>query len=621
MKKRLQLLIACALIITTSGYGQNADILWSTNLGVGNGREYQAASFVVDSANTSATPRGLVVVSKFWDSLPVGTRRMLTVDQFNTTGNWLSGRGNQQVNVPAPAISARKIVKALTTAGAKRYYALGYVTNSPKPTGGFLTQSTNTILALDGNFNVLSMFKIHYNTINAARALHYLEFYDLIVMADGNLFLCGYAATSSTAVKRLLLCKVTPAGAVLWSGVYSASQNCHAVAYSAAQATSGHLVITGTIDSCSPLMSPAGNKKLLVARFNGNTGAQMGGLRYINTTKEMAGYKIVRLQNGAVGGSDRFMITGFIDVNAQGVNPNRQILLFDMNENLLPNTMFWVGGTRTELGNDLVFRQNAANYYSLFVTGYTNSYHLTGQDETYFLRVRYSTLAASNPSVSEFSTYPNTTYLGRYGLEIKKAAGTKFAILTNTLTPTGGGQNRWYTSMLIRDTTDLSGNCIRTQQPTITKVSPVYQGLDFVKYDTLLAYSDNWITYTSVKRDSICGIFVVDPKTATTSATNTDQVLKITTTGGADELAAALPGLNIYPNPAKDKLLINWNNTLSAGKNVQVEVFNPQMKRVQVTRADNGNNIQLSVNSLSAGVYFLRISSGEQKGVFRFVKQ
>ncbi|MBL7728806.1 MAG: hypothetical protein JNM68_14010, partial [Dinghuibacter sp.] len=505
---------------------------------------YQAGSFLIDSS-TAFPNRGIVVVSKNWDSLAV---RRLTVDQFDVTGNFITpGKTNVHAGVPANAISAVKIIK--TPAGTpKRYFALGYIANSPN-TFPPLAQSTNAVLVLDDGFNVINQIRLHYNTLTAAKALHTLRFHDMILLADGNLFLCGYAQQSSTAIRQLLLCKVSPAGAVLWSGIYPAVPNCNVTAFSAAQSSTGRILVTGVRDSCG---SPS-KKYLWVGAFNNANGAFINSRYYTNTVREMAGYKIVRLQNGAAG-TDRFLIAGSIDVQNTAGATDRQILCLDITENTLaPNAMFWVGGTRTELANDLIFRQNAAGRYSLFFTGYTNSFSgAVAIDEPYFLRVRYSTLAGSIPSMSEFSTYPNSAYTGRYGLEIKKAAGTKFAILTNTLRPTGGGQIRWYTNMLLRDTVDVSGNCIKTQQPELVRITPIHTTQTFTKVDTLRRYPDAWTNYEPVRRDSICGVFKVDPVTATITTSNVDQVLRTVNSGAQAEITAALPGLSIYPNPSKD---------------------------------------------------------------------
>ena len=359
-----------------------------------------------------------------------------------------------------------------------------------------------------------------------------------------------------------------------------------------------------------------------MAKFNGTNGAFMNAVRYNNGTKDIIGNKIVRLQVGAAAGNDRFMITGLIDVNAMGVAANRQILFLDVNEPALtPNSMHWLGGARGEAGNDLIFRKHNATSYSLYVTGPTNSYNAAARDQAYFLRTRYTT-ATSNMALSEFSTFPgNTSYLGRYGLEIKKAAGAKFAILTNTLMPTGGGQNRLYTNMLIRDTADISNNCIALQVPTLAKINPLYQVVNFTKLDTLRSYADTWILPDTVKRDSICGVFLVDPKTATGVAGNTDQIVRTYNTGTIDELGVALPGLNVYPNPAREKLVVSWNSQAEPGKVVNVQVFNPQMKLVQVKEIRSGNTIQLPISHLSAGIYFLRIQTAEKTGILRFVKQ
>jgi Secretion system C-terminal sorting domain len=616
MKKKKFLWIAGFLLSTISTFSQNADILWHN--GIANGRDYQAASFLVDNSAIAGSTRGLVVVAKNWDTTALANRRFLTVDQFDVSGNFLfPGKANAHANVPTTAISATKIIKTPATV-VKRYYALGHINGSPNIISGGTALSTNAILVLDDGFNIISQFKLHYNTLTAAKRVHILRFFDMILLADGNLLLCGYMSVSTTATKQLLLCKVSPAGAVLWSGVYPPAPNCNIIAYSAAQATSGRILVTGTIDSCGTTF-----KHLWVAKFDNATGAFINGIRYINTTREMVGYKIVRLQSGPVVGADRFMITGAIDVSTlAGGATDRQILLLDINEAALnANTMNWVGGFRTELGNDLIFRQNAANQYSLFLTGYTNSFSgAVPVDEPYFLRVRYSTLVNSVPSVSEFSTFPNSAYPGRYGLEIKKASGTKFAILANTLRATGAGQTRFYSSMLIRDTTDITSNCIKIQQPQIVRVGPVTRPLTFTKFDTLLAYTDTWANYEIVRRDSICGVFKVDPPSAVPTG-NVDQVPRRITIDPQAEISAALPGLTIYPNPAKDKLVITWNNLLQPGRNVNLEVLSPQMKRVQMKQVTQGNTTQLSISQLPAGVYFLRIRTGEQSGLLRFVKQ
>jgi PKD repeat protein len=68
--------------------------------------------------------------------------------------------------------------------------------------------------------------------------------------------------------------------------------------------------------------------------------------------------------------------------------------------------------------------------------------------------------------------------------------------------------------------------------------------------------------------------------------------------------------IGIYPNPAKEMLKINFGNPLEG--NIYLEILNLTGRRVstQQMKTSGTSQIELSVNQLKKGIYFLRISSG-----------
>jgi hypothetical protein len=620
--KHFACVIALALSVCTA-YAQNADILWTPQPGTGNDLEYQAGSFLIDSTQAlPANNRGIVVVSKYYDR--PGNRVYLTNDQFDITGNFLfPSRNNNQPGVAVNAISPTKIVQSFVN-GQRRYFTLGYTDNSPNvyPVN-IPVQSTNTLHCLNTSMGTVWAVKLHFAALNPApgNAVEFLRFRDMIVLADGNLLLCGYYSRNSTSIRQMLVCKVNSTnGTVIWSGIYPIAAgfaNCNVDTWSAAEALNGQILITGTVDSCAlGGTSVAGTKKLLVVNLLA-TGAFNVASWYTNTVREMAGYKIVRLP-GAAGVASRFLIMGFTESGTYTA-PNREILLADVNQNTGPNAMFWVGGGRTELANDFVFREMALNNYFLYVTGYTNSFG-GGPDEPYFLKLKYTT-AVPTLTLVEMNTYPNSNYVARYGVEIKKASQSKYAILTNTLIRVSTTQNRFYSSMLIRDSLDVTDSCIRRPVPDIRQVTPARRDIRFTEVNDLRAYPDSWLQYEVVRKFDVCGSFKVDPKTAGVTATNVDQVLRTGQGQQAQELNVVFKGMQMYPNPARNQLTINWNGSLAADATAIIEIFSPDMKRVQMTRVTNTGITQLPLETLASGLYFIRITNGDKTGVSKFMKE
>ncbi len=66
---------------------------------------------------------------------------------------------------------------------------------------------------------------------------------------------------------------------------------------------------------------------------------------------------------------------------------------------------------------------------------------------------------------------------------------------------------------------------------------------------------------------------------------------------------------HIYPNPAKDKFIIQLTKKDRVGK---IELFNASGKKVMEKQIPSGReNFELDVRSLKSGVYFCKISAQE----------
>ncbi|MDT0558163.1 T9SS type A sorting domain-containing protein [Ichthyenterobacterium sp. W332] len=78
-----------------------------------------------------------------------------------------------------------------------------------------------------------------------------------------------------------------------------------------------------------------------------------------------------------------------------------------------------------------------------------------------------------------------------------------------------------------------------------------------------------------------------------------------------------ISAFNVYPNPATSNLTLEFSQGLS---DATIEVFNLLGKRVYNSVVDSESR-DLDISDWSAGVYIIKISSGESSQVKRFVKQ
>ena len=77
-------------------------------------------------------------------------------------------------------------------------------------------------------------------------------------------------------------------------------------------------------------------------------------------------------------------------------------------------------------------------------------------------------------------------------------------------------------------------------------------------------------------------------------------------------------GLKFYPNPVKDKLVIELGNAAT----YEINLFNSQGRscKEQVVANSSSKTIEIDMSSMSDGLYVVRLRVGEYYKVFRVIK-
>jgi hypothetical protein len=75
--------------------------------------------------------------------------------------------------------------------------------------------------------------------------------------------------------------------------------------------------------------------------------------------------------------------------------------------------------------------------------------------------------------------------------------------------------------------------------------------------------------------------------------------------------------ITIYPNPTNDKFSVKLGNL----KDVTISIVTPTGEEVYNKNEINDAQVEISLNELSNGLYFVRIQSNEQQKVMKVIKQ
>lgn len=77
-----------------------------------------------------------------------------------------------------------------------------------------------------------------------------------------------------------------------------------------------------------------------------------------------------------------------------------------------------------------------------------------------------------------------------------------------------------------------------------------------------------------------------------------------------------------YPNPAKDKLTIQYNSSQTISTQIELrDALGKLINRTNHEFSSNENTFNIELNGLSAGVYFIKINSNDDARVIRFIKE
>jgi hypothetical protein len=83
---------------------------------------------------------------------------------------------------------------------------------------------------------------------------------------------------------------------------------------------------------------------------------------------------------------------------------------------------------------------------------------------------------------------------------------------------------------------------------------------------------------------------------------------------GVEETATTTSSCDIYPNPVNDKVVISATDVINS-----VTIYNLQGAAI-VTRIVDSRNVELSVSNLNAGIYFVKVQSGDNVYVSKITK-
>ena len=185
----------------------------------------------------------------------------------------------------------------------------------------------------------------------------------------------------------------------------------------------------------------------------------------------------------------------------------------------------------------------------------------------------------------------------------------QFDITQYFLPEADAGQDRTIT---IGDTTQLGGS------PTGFGTNGPYQyiwnpsaTLDANNVSNPSAFPTATTTYLVFAIDSVSGC----------SGTNTVTVTVVNTTSGNKSQEEVGGKLNLFPNPASDKVYITFKASKEQAASFILEnMLGQQFQHINLQLQKGDNEIHFDVSGLDPGVYNIRIQNGKEDWSLRFVK-
>ncbi len=621
--KKATILLSFLLCFSFASKAQNADNLYFNSLL--SGYDYQAGSFVIDTALPAYNFRRAMLLWSANTGPNAATERSLSLDETLDNGTPVTQHINPQANAIFRNLQPKKIIRSRFT---KHYYLLAHVINSSRLINNIAVASSAFVLKLDDNLNLVWSAKIHLNPVTTNNAQALLEYNDIIETRDSSLVITGRFARTQTDRQVVQMARLNKnTGALIWQFHYFVF-SCHANGLSVAEASNGELAVTGYAEQCTPPLF-TGNRQLLYLRTLAN-GFPLQIRKFLNV-RAFSGDKITRFVTGAVAGTDRFFITGYIDIQNTAGAVNRQNLVVDISQNGNINRAAHFGDARSEEVNDHIFSRLTLplNTFELYLTGYTTSYTSNAVPEAYFCVLRY------NPATLVFAitrydvlrnNYPGTTFNNRTGIEVKNAGPKRFAILTNA-NLTANNYNHFITTVFVRDLAQPATDtvCYRPRKPLLDTFAP--PRLDTLAYQipNYARYNEPWTITPKIPFQLVCGqTWKIFPGQAILAMVNPpDEIApddQVTTR--QTFISAAEKGGKLFPNPAEHEVTINLGREFAlASKPISISLLSAEMKRLRTENIRYKTSHTVSLEGLLPGVYIAEVLQGDVKKIYRFVKK
>lgn len=178
--------------------------------------------------------------------------------------------------------------------------------------------------------------------------------------------------------------------------------------------------------------------------------------------------------------------------------------------------------------------------------------------------------------------------------------------------------------------TDANGGAFKFETTVITKLdfSPSEIDVTFMTDNTQLTYLNlaNGLNSTMsnsniiIKDSPNLRCVKVDDETYSNNTWIYHIDTNITFSEDCDALVAGIKeeslNFNLFPNPSHNVLTISSDKTISI-----IEIFNSIGESVFSTSGNDINNSSINISSLAAGVYTVKIATGNEFGVKRLIKE
>ncbi len=621
--KKNSLLLSFIVAISCTAKAQNADMLYSNAIPNVSGSNYSAASFVID-VSLPAYPyqRGMLLWAANTISGNSGSHAF-TLDETLANGVPVT---QHRVTHPNTTISNFQPKKILRSRFFKGYYVLAMVTNSTNFTGGFTLFNTPVLIKLDDNLTAIWARRVHLSGLTSAKSAARMDYNDIIETSDGNVAMVGrYAASgAANAQQQIQFAKIDATLAtVIWANYYQ-SWSCHSYGLSLVEAPNGDLIACGYAEKCA-LPSLSGIRQLLFAKVS-SAGAPVLFRQFDNPIGNFVGDKITRFSTVAAT-NGRYFISGYIEVPSGSAIPNRQNLLLDINGLGAVSSAAHFGAAQAEEVFDHIFSKSpVGGTLDVYLTGYTNS--ISPQTQAYFSTIRYNpgTFVYTILRYDVFKNYAG--YAARFGLEVKNAGISRFAILTGSIVSAAPAGTVLASTVFVRDLTKPASDtlCYVPRIPELVTTNWHFKDTVPPRKDGYRTYDELWLTTEKIPNRLVCGPeWIIKPKDAVNAFVNPPDEISpqepgITTARAATPLLSS--GEAIYPNPAGTEVnLLLEKVSGKQGIPVRINLYTPAMKLIRSQQAVSQRVQRISLEGLLPGMYLVQVQQGTAVRLYRFVKQ